>query len=199
MIKVVLFDVDGVLVRARRMFSVNLEREYGISTEKTSSFFLGPFKECLVGKADLKNAIEPYLKEWGWQKGVDALIEYWFKSEDIVDSSLIEYVQSLRRKGIKCYLATNQENYRVDHMLNTMGFAQNFDGSYASSHIGYVKPDAEFFARIYENLDKIKKDEILFWDNTLENIEGAQTFGIQARLYTTFENFKETMRQEYAL
>lgn len=199
MIKAILFDVDDVLIRARRMFSVNLEREYGIPIEKTSLFFNGPFKECLIGKANLKKAIEPYLKEWGWQKGVDALIEYWFKSESNIDQPLVEYIQDLRGKGMKCCLATNQESYRVEYMLHTMGFAHSFDKAYASAHLGYVKPDLEFFARVCEDLDGVKKEEILFWDNTPVNIEGAKAFGIQAELYTTFEDFKETMRKDYSL
>src|SRR3989344_4996521 len=95
MIKVVIFDADGLLTNQER-FSVALEKDYGITIEKTLPFFNGPFQDCLVGKCDLK---------------------------------------------------------------------------------------------------KIQKEEILFWDDTAGHIQGAKDFGIQTELYTSFEDFKEKMKQ----
>jgi beta-phosphoglucomutase-like phosphatase (HAD superfamily) len=40
MIKVVLFDADGVLINTE-LFSVHLARDYGISMETTLPFFTG--------------------------------------------------------------------------------------------------------------------------------------------------------------
>lgn len=56
MIKVMLFDVDGVLVNGYS-FSGRLASDYGITQETTISFFKGRFGECLVGKADLNSKI----------------------------------------------------------------------------------------------------------------------------------------------
>ena len=72
MIKVVIFDADGVLINQER-FSDAFARDYNISDDKIMPFFTGPFQECMTGKADLKEAILPYLNVWGWTKGVDSL------------------------------------------------------------------------------------------------------------------------------
>ncbi len=191
MIKAVLFDADGVLLTGER-FSRKLAKDYGISTDITEPFFKGPFKECIIGNADLKELLPQYLQKWGWQKSVDDFLDEWFESEHKIDEQLVQYIQDLRKKGIKCYLATNQEKYRVQYMLDKMGFSECFDKVYASSHLGHRKPAMEFYSKVVEDLG-LEKSQILFWDDTSENIDAANQFGLKAELYTSFEDFKDTM------
>jgi putative hydrolase of the HAD superfamily len=64
----------------------------------------------LIGKADLKEVVRPFLKEWGWEKSVEDFLDYWFKSEHKIDEELVDYIQELRKKGVNCYLVTNQKS-----------------------------------------------------------------------------------------
>lgn len=189
MIKVIIFDADGVLIHGDR-FSNILDKEYGISVEKTLPFFTGPFQDCLVGKADLKESIEPYLKGWDWDKGVDAFLDLWFTTEHTINEDLIKYIQELRTQGILCFVATNNEKYRFSHMLENMGFKDIFDKTYASSHLGEKKPDKIFFQKIFDDLDGVKKDEILFLDDDIENVKSGHDFGIISKIYTSVEDIK---------
>ena len=83
-------------------------------------------------------------------------------------------------------------------MLSGMGFTEIFDRSYSSALLGCKKPDQNFFQKIFNDLENIKKEEILFWDDKAENVKGAKEFGIYAEIYTTFEDFKAKMKQYMA-
>ena len=194
MIKVIIFDADGMLLRQERP-STFLPRDYGISIENLNSFFDGPFQECLVGKADLKEEILPYLNTWGWDKGVEAFLNLWFTRELHVNKELIEYIRYLKRKKIQCFLATNQEKYRFQYFLNQLGFADIFNKTYSSNNLGYKKSSHEFLSKIFTDFKNIKKEEILFWDDRSENIKSAKDFGINAELFTSVKDFKEKMLQ----
>jgi putative hydrolase of the HAD superfamily len=196
-VRLAIFDADGVVTTSNK-FAENLERDFGTKPEALLPFFDGPFQETLVGKADLKVVIQPYLKDWNWTKSVDELLTYWFRAEDSVNDEVIETIEGLRAKGIKCYLATNQEKYRLEYMRETMKFKYVFNGLFSSADLGCKKPDPQFFDRLLKRIDpkrEIPRKEILFWDDTEANIKAAKDLGMQAHLYTDLTTFVETMEQ----
>ena len=192
MIKGIIFDADGMIVHGER-FSDRLTREYGIGTEKTGQFFKNEFQLCLVGKADLKQELARYVDEWDWKGNVDKLLDYWFSEEyNKIDERFTPIIQSLRAKGIKTYLATNNEKYRTENLVKDRGLGDWFDVVFSSAYIGSKKPSEEFFQNILDNTG-LNKDEMVFWDDDTENTEGALAFGLPVEVYTDFEDFKGKM------
>lgn len=192
MIKVVIFDADGVLIQGK-YFAHFLERDYGIKYETTQEFFLGVFKECVIGKKDLRIEIVPYLDKWGWKGTINDFIDYWHKMEHNIDRPLVEYIQNLRKTGITCCLATNQHKERFEYMIHEMEFGKFFDKLYASSHLRERKPNLKYFHHVINDLNK-DPDEILFWDDLKVNVEAARQAGMHAEVYTDFNNFKTIMK-----
>jgi putative hydrolase of the HAD superfamily len=190
-ITTVLFDADGVVIHPYR-FAAYLAREHGLSNEHTKDFFQGVFLDCLVGRADLKTTIAPYLATWGWTDTVDAFLQRWFEEENAPDHRVMGAIEALRRRGIPCYLATNQEHYRVRYMRTTMQFDAHFDGIFASAAVGAMKHDPAFYATVTAQLDQTA-ETILFWDDSPGNITVARAYGWNAHLYTDFDAFQEVM------
>lgn len=195
MLKVLLFDVDGVLSIGEH-WNKHLERDHGITREMTRAFFTTAFKECLVGKADTKERLAPYLPRWGWRGSTDDFMEYWFSHEAYRNEPLLAYARELRQQGKACYIATLQEQYRTAYIWEQMRFGLDFDGIFSSVHIGYEKTHPEFFRHILKKLDGVRPDEILFWDDRADNVATAREVGLRAEVYTGFEDFVEKM-QEY--
>lgn len=191
MTKAVIFDTDGMVV-ITDMFSVKFCEEYKVPYEIVLPFFKNEFQPCLIGKADLKEQIKPYLPKWGWNKSVEDFLEYWFKAEHKIDQRVVDVIEKLRQSGIKCYLATNQEKYRTDYLRFQMGFDKIFDKIFSSADMGYKKPQAEFFDKVMATIG-LNNDEVQFWDDTEKNVLGAKEFGLDARHYNNFEEFEAEM------
>ena len=197
MITTLILDADGVLINGES-FSETLARDYDVDNDKEKEFFTTKFQDCLVGKADLKEAITPYLSSFGWKRTTEDFLEYWFKAGHKLNEPLIEYVQKLRKSGIRVVLATNQEKYRTQYMLEHMGFEAAFDKVYSSAHLGLKKPAVEFFAKVVDDLG-VKKDHVLFWDDDQKNIDGALAYGVHAEFYGDYDAFLTCMHSKYVL
>jgi putative hydrolase of the HAD superfamily len=190
-LKAVIFDADGVLLTSG-FFSEELERSYGLPTSATLPFFTGALEECLVGRADMKQVLAPFLAQWNWPGSTEDFMERWFSHGAGVDLRLGETIAGLRQRGLRCYLATNQESYRIAYMREQMGFDQLFDGIFYSGGLGCKKTDARFYHAVMRATE-LTGAEILFWDDTFENIVAARAQGWNAEHYRSFEEFEPTL------
>jgi len=115
--KTILFDLDGlVIIGNGKLFSERFSEKEKIPMEQVSGFFIGDFRECSFGRADLKEKITPYLTKWNYKGAFEDFLKFWFEGENNIDKEIIEIVKNLRSKGIKCYISTRQEKYRKDYI-----------------------------------------------------------------------------------
>ena len=192
-IKAICFDADGVVISPQMQFAKHLAEQHAISPEMTRHFFHGIFSECLIGKAALRDVLPDYLQEWKWQGTLDEFIAAWLHHDDVVDARLLDRIQQVRQAGTICCLATNQERGRAEYMKRKMGFQDHFDHLFFSCEVGLQKPDPAYFKHI-ENVLKLEKEAILFWDDAEANVKAAQAIGWNAERYTDFAAFEQIMQ-----
>ena len=188
MIKAILIDGDGASLKKTKYFSDVYSEEYKIPEEKLRPFFKDKFKACQKGKADLKEELRPYLKDWGWKGTVDEFLYYWFHTQTIPNQPVLDVLKELKARGIKCYLVTDQEKYRANYISNELKFKDYFDECFYSCDLGFNKLQKDFFDIIIGKTN-LKPEETIYW--TDDDIEMARELGINASVFTTFENFKE--------
>jgi putative hydrolase of the HAD superfamily len=175
-----LLDADGVVLKKGELFSEQFAREYNVPLEKVIPFFKNELGRCQKGETDLKEVLEPYLKEWKWQGTVDDFLEYWFTGVQI-NPEIIELVAESKEKGIACYLASNNEKYRARWIEEKLG--DFLDGYFFSADLQVKKESAEFFKLVSQKIG-VAPQEIGFVDNEEKNVDSAKEIGIEARVYS---------------
>lgn len=197
-IKCVIFDCDGVVINPHDMFFERYNYETnGLYKEKINNFFRTRFNRCLLGVADLKNELDTLLPEIGYSYSSSNLMRTWFQFESNIDRKVVKYIADLRNRGIKCYLATNQEKYRLRYLKDTLGFDGIFDGIFASCEVRNKKPDVSFFTKMIEQIRSdmkkqgyISSEEILFVDDNLDNVRSASNMCLNTILYSSFSDLR---------
>ena len=193
-IKAICFDADGVVVNPQMQFSRHLEQEHGISPAMTRSFFQGVFNDCLIGRANLKDVLPAFLKDWRWTGSVDEFIHAWLLTDHVIDVRILNAIHRLRGNGIICCLTTNQECNRAEYMKAKMGFQEVFDHLFFSCEVGWQKPHPAYYQHI-EKVLHLEKDVILFWDDARSNVEAARACGWNAELYTHFDELEQIIKK----
>ncbi|KKS46608.1 MAG: HAD-superfamily hydrolase, subfamily IA, variant 3 [Candidatus Azambacteria bacterium GW2011_GWA2_42_9] len=148
--------------------------------------FKNEFYKCVLGEMDLKEVLKSYIEKWGWKGSIDELLKYWWEGENKPNIFVLEVVDQLRARGVKCYLTTDQEKYRADYIMNGVGLKEHLDGAFFSYDLGVSKSKREYWEKVLQTLNIKNPQEVQCWDDEQENIDVAQEVGIEAHLYLVY-------------
>jgi putative hydrolase of the HAD superfamily len=194
-----LFDAVGVIIQYQYRFSEKLAKDLNISLKDIEAFFEGDFQQCVVGKADLKVIITPYLDKWGWSKSTDQLLDFWFSYESKLNQDLVELIPKLQSQDIFCCLCTNQEKYRAYYLNEQLKFAKLFNHCFYSAEMHTKKPKEKYWDYIWNSLNYLtdidNKSQVKFWDDNQGHVESALDFGFDARLFTNNDQFLKEIKE----
>jgi putative hydrolase of the HAD superfamily len=191
--KAIIYDNDGMITYGGR-FSEQYAKEYGVDPAAMAPFFDGPFKDCLVGKADLKEELAKVLEAWKWSGTVDELLAYWFSIGDAVYNNVYDSISRLKAQGAVVCLATNQEKYRTQYLVTKLAYDKVFDEIICSADLGVYKHSPEGLEKIFQILKEkygvMDKGEILYWDDREDHVESLNKAGFNGQLYRDYPSFK---------
>lgn len=186
--RVLLLDADGVLIIPPKLFSEVYCEEYGVDPGKQQQFYAtDEFKQALLGKLDLIEAIKIHNDLWQWRGDFRELVEMWLETENHPNKDLIDAVHSYRQHGLPVFLATQQEKYRARYLQEKM-FGNMLDGMFCSCDIQLNKHDADFWRSVIRSLRNkyadIMPGEIAYFDDRQAIVDVAKECGLDAHLYT---------------
>lgn len=133
-------------------------------------------KPCLTGHADFESQIATVLGRWRTSATVEDTLSIWTNIE--VDTDMIDTISAIRRTGIACHLASNQQAHRARYMADALGYHAKFDRAFYSCHVGYAKPDRAYFDHVLAELT-LAPDDVLFIDDLEPNVASARQAGIR--------------------
>lgn len=162
MIKVIAFDLVGVLVNERDIVLSNEE-------EKLERLF-GP---NLSDDDYLKKAKEIVCNEKNIVNNTKTLINKLYK---VKEKDIFKKIKKINSK-VKVVIATNHVSF-VKEFINSHFDINYLDDLIISAEINRIKPNLDFYEFILDKY-KINANELLFLDDNIKNVNGANALGIQ--------------------
>lgn len=196
MIKNIIFDIGNVLVTfAWKESMINL----GFDDKCIETLDKGFINDPLWDELDL--GIKPesevintaiarfpqYEKEINlfWDKNINTIIPRDYS---------VEWMKALKRDGYKIYLLTNYPDSLFKKSVESaFPFYPYVDGEVVSSRVKIRKPDKEIYETLFKKYG-LKPEESVFFDDRIVNIEGAEKVGLNAFLFTTYEQAKTDLK-----
>jgi len=176
-VEVVLFDADGVIQRTagnwRERFAAMLDDATDLDAFVAEIF--AAERPCLTGVVDFPAQLAEVLRRWRSRTTVEQALLVWTNIE--VDRDVVELISNLRRSGVKCCLASNQQAHRAHYMSGPLGYGSLFDREFYSCRVGHAKPDVAYFEHVLADLG-LAPTQALFIDDVEPNVVSARQVGI---------------------
>lgn len=197
-IQAVVWDFDGVIndnvTPEGFLWSKFLEADLGVNVIDLQTHLFGKnWQSILLGKESLLDRLADVLPRIGFKDAPESFVDYWFEQDLNIDERLISVVQRLAAKGIPSFLGTNQEALRCRQLKSLPMLRENFEGVYASSDLGAVKPNHSFFNRIQADIRIDDPAQIVFFDDSPDNVSAARALGWQAIHYDAFDSIEPVL------
>lgn len=184
-------DVDGVLIDLPDFYCSRFP------SGPVRALFAGDFLSASTGRSDLLDHLPAFMAQVGREGEAAAFYREWLDYENRPNRAMLGAVRELRAQGWRVYLATNQERHRTAHLLRESGLGELVDGHFASYLVGHRKPDPAYYAAVTAQLC-VPAGQILFWDDTGENVAAARWAGWVAYQFTGVEEFRRRMESQGA-
>lgn len=179
-IKVVFFDLGGVLVRTEDMQPRTcLAASLGLTYEAIESLVFD-------SKSSLQASLGAIDEYQHWQQVVRSLdlpeteiqrVRTEFFAGDRIDHDLLDLMRSLR-KTLRVGLISNAWS-GLREWITRQKFADLFDDMLISAELGFMKPDGRIYRTALERLQVLPAESV-FLDDSLKNVTGARQAGMHA-------------------
>ena len=180
MIKAIIFDVGGVLLRTEdHSYRCRWEAELGLEHGEAEEIV---FNSEMGQKAQRGEISDEELWQWiGQRLELGQRLEAFrqdFWAGDVLDEDLVALIRSLRPRYQTAVISNATDALR-DSLARKLGIADAFDVIIGSADLGIMKPSPVIYERALADLDR-EAQESLFIDDFQHNVTAAQALGMSA-------------------
>lgn len=196
MIKTVIFDLGGVLVRTKDPRPrEELARKYQLSYQQLSDMIYRSESgiRAMVGEITTEEHWENIHQTIGLQDDSIRAFEKKFWGGDQLDESLIALIAGLREEYTTALLSNAWDNLRR-LLVELWDIDEVFDHIFISAEIGLAKPDPSIYQYVIRTLGH-SPSEMVFLDDFPENVAAAREAGMNAIHFRSREQALAELRE----
>lgn len=180
MIKAIIFDVGGVMVRThdwshRTKWDDKLNLKHGTVEQTVFNSYMG--KAAQLGEITNEAKWHWIQKEYGLSQRELLELRRDFWAGDRLDTDLISLIWQLRRNH-KLAIISNWSDALNMQLTSIYPIAHAFDLVVGSAYEGIMKPNAIIFERALDRLG-VEAESAVFIDDFAHNIDGAHAVGMK--------------------
>ena len=180
----ILFDADGVIQQATQHWQPAFQVALSLKDESQAKAVLEDVfaaeTEALESDGGFAERLEKVLAKWERPGLVLEALNVMHAIE--VHQDVMQVVQAVRRSGIPCHIASNQQTSRAKHMSEGLNYRSLFDTEFYSCFVGVAKPKISYFEKVVEKLG-CNASAVLFHDDRVENVAAAKQAGLSATVF----------------
>lgn len=187
-IKNIILDLGGVILDVSYEGAVNAFKRLGVEnfdelfSKKKQEHFFDNYEKGIIADEEFRDEIRKHIPKLLSDEQID---KAWNELIYTVPPPRMEFLMHLRNK-YRLFLLSNTNKIHIkafteilDNQFGKNIFMQLFDKIYFSCNVHMRKPDAEIFEFVI-NENKLKTEETIFIDDSIQHVEGAKKAGLPA-------------------
>jgi putative hydrolase of the HAD superfamily len=194
MIKAIIIDFGRVVSRQKppSLFR-RYEEDLGLEPDTINAvmFESRAWQDALVGR----KTVEEFWRAIGPRLGLHApaaidAFRRRYHADEALNHGVVDLLRRFHARYLLAVLSNNPPG--LEQWLRDWGIRELFDVVFCSGDEGLVKPEAAAYRVVLKRL-KVKPEEAVFIDDTLEHVLAARELGLRGILFTTTEALAEAL------
>lgn len=187
-ISCVLFDLGGVVINWNDSWLIQeLSQEFKLQEDKVAKEWRKYLPDISSGKIDEKEFWRTIGEELESEKLANydqSLLDRMFRKHVTLNEPVISLSKQLSQ-NMPIGILSNTETVTFS-VIEDLIYLDHFKHKFLSFEIGHIKPNAEIYNHVIENIP-FPKEEIFFIDDLKPNVESARNAGIDAVQYRDYD------------
>ena len=193
MIKVILFDLGGVLfTNGTKKFVEYVNNKYGLDKERVKSVvdtgeIPDAYREGRIGREEFWNKAQ---QELNLPEEIETLEKEWINGYELIEETR-DIIQELSKK-YKVYFLSDNVKERVEAVDKKFNFLSWFEDGVFSHEVGVRKPNSKIYQIALQKAN-VKPEEALFIDDKESALKPAKEMGMITILFEKPEKLRERL------
>ncbi len=206
MIKLIIFDLDGVLIETKDLHFQALNKalnsigsQYVISKDEHVQIYDGKPTRVKLKMLTDKKGLPKETHDTVWKRKQQYTCEMLEKTIE-VDNNLTFIFENLSALDYKIFIASNSIRKTVDIILRGLGIYKYVDGSLSNEDVTHSKPHPEMYMKCMLAADVGANETIVIEDSYVGRKgafrSGAHLYPVNKPADLTYEGIMETIKQD---